>query len=578
MAQIMEPTQVGDSETQLPPLTLEEIAPHFPQLEIMECLGRGGMGVIYKVRQRSLNRIVALKLLAPERVDDPHFATRFEKEAQALATLNHPHIVGVYDFGQAGGFYFLLMEFVDGVNLRQLLQTKRLTPQEALRIVPQVCEALQCAHENNIVHCDIKPENLLVDKMGTVKIADFGIAKMIGHEVTAPMTDAETQNEKSASYTLGTPTYAAPEQQSGNADQRADIYSLGVVLYELLTGKLPTKEFELLTARSGDMSTDLRLDKIVQRAMHTEPSLRFQTAADLRRAIEDLIHQGTSHVPAENHKRLWKACGLIAACGVIFVTGWFFLNGQQKRTPRPGAEIIDFNLAKLTDAFSENVLMGRSGYALTPLGMADTKGLVLAESMGSEGTLVYHKKSYNLSKLASLEISCCFKREGIGAASHALAIGLTGKVDGHLSGVKGAAFMALRLKAENESLRFQFMSKEADLEFPRSWMPNFDLMMNEGEWYRLKVVFILITSETVRVTGEVCEILRNGDDGKVIAHFQQRDFGEPIFPVKEILTDNEVWVALRANGPGGAALVDDLQIMARPLPVKISAKTDATQH
>src|SRR5476649_2923147 len=117
-----------------PPLPPDQIAPHFPQLEILECLGRGGMGVVYKARQKTLNRLVALKLLAPERVDDAKFAERFTREAQALAALNHPNIVTIYDFGQAGGFYFLLMEFVDGVNLRQLLRARKFTPEEALAI------------------------------------------------------------------------------------------------------------------------------------------------------------------------------------------------------------------------------------------------------------------------------------------------------------------------------------------------------------------------------------------------------------------------------------------------------------
>jgi len=145
------------------PLPVEELAPHFPQLEILECLGRGGMGVVYKARQKSLNRIIALKLLAPERVRDAKFAERFAEEAQALAKLNHPHIVTVYDFGEAGGFYYLLMEYVDGVNLRQAMKAGRFTPEQALAIVPPVCEALQYAHEHGIVHRDIKPENLLVD-------------------------------------------------------------------------------------------------------------------------------------------------------------------------------------------------------------------------------------------------------------------------------------------------------------------------------------------------------------------------------------------------------------------------------
>src|SRR6185369_2008130 len=200
-----------------PMLTPAELAPSFPQLEILECLGRGGMGVVYKARQKSLNRLVALKLLAPERADDPLFAARFTREAQALASLTHPHIVAVHDFGQAGGFYFLIMEFVDGVNLRQLLQAKKLTPKEALSIVPPVCEALQCAHDHGIVHRDIKPENLLIDKAGTVKIADFGIAKIIGHDAGTPGRDDEPQTGVPASLQFGTPDYAAPEQHDASA-------------------------------------------------------------------------------------------------------------------------------------------------------------------------------------------------------------------------------------------------------------------------------------------------------------------------------------------------------------------------
>ncbi len=279
MAQLIQPTTVGDQAAPMPTLTPEQLAPHFPQLEIIECLGRGGMGVVYKARQKSLNRLVALKLLAPERADDARFAERFAREAQALAALNHPQIVGVHDFGRAGGFYFLLMEFIDGVNLRQAMKAGRFTPEQALAVVPPVCEALQYAHEHGIVHRDIKPENLLLDKEGRVKIADFGIAKML-HAGGWDIGIAESQP-------VGTPQYMAPEQKEHRiTDHRADIYSLGVVLYEMLTGELPADK---LQPPSRKVQIDVRLDEIVLRALEEKPELRYQTAAEFRTQVEGIV-------------------------------------------------------------------------------------------------------------------------------------------------------------------------------------------------------------------------------------------------------------------------------------------------
>ena len=302
MAQVLEPTQPDEKAVLQAPMTPEELAPLFPQLEMLECLGRGGMGVVYKARQKSLNRIVALKLLAPERADDPQFAARFEKEAQALAALNHPHIVSVYDFGSVDSklhapctkLFYLLMEFVDGVNLRQLLQSKKLTPKEALSIVPPVCDALQCAHDHGIVHRDIKPENLLIDKNGTVKIADFGIAKMLAVAQVSDLGGAEQSTAPTAfeaTYNLGTPAYAAPEQANGNADHRADIYSLGVVLYEMLTGERPKGD---ITPPSKRVQVDIRIDEIVLRALEKTPELRFATAAEFRTQVEAVVQSPTA--------------------------------------------------------------------------------------------------------------------------------------------------------------------------------------------------------------------------------------------------------------------------------------------
>ena len=166
---------------------LDEVQAAFPMLEVVERLGAGGMGVVFKARQRSLDRWVALKILPRHLIGDPSFVERFQREARLLARLNHPGIVAVYDFGQAGEFCYLLLEYVDGVTLRQALRNARMTPAQALALVPPICEALQFAHDHGVLHRDIKPENILLDTAGRVKIADFGIAKLVGtHSETSP--------------------------------------------------------------------------------------------------------------------------------------------------------------------------------------------------------------------------------------------------------------------------------------------------------------------------------------------------------------------------------------------------------
>src|SRR5258706_14289737 len=161
------------------PPPVEEIQNLFPQLEILCLLDAGGMGAVYKARQPALDRMVALKILPGANGGEASFSERFNREARALARLSHPNIVALYEFGQAGHLHHFIMEFVDGANLRQLEQAGRLSPREALQIIPQICDALQYAHDEGVVHRDIKPENVLVDRKGRVKIADFGLAKIL---------------------------------------------------------------------------------------------------------------------------------------------------------------------------------------------------------------------------------------------------------------------------------------------------------------------------------------------------------------------------------------------------------------
>ncbi len=248
-------SQSGAGDFQPP--TPAELAPYFPELEILALIGKGGMGVVYKARQKRLDRLVALKILAPAFGQDPAFAERFHREARAMGMLNHPHIVAVHDFGQTNGLYYFVMEFVDGVNLRRPLEMGKLSPEQALAIVPQICDALQYAHNAGVVHRDIKPENILLDKSGRVKIADFGLAKLTGQTQDVTLTGA--------GQVMGTPHYMAPEQleHPQAVDHRADIYSLGVVFYQMLTGELPIGRFAL---PSRKVQVDVRLDEVVLRA------------------------------------------------------------------------------------------------------------------------------------------------------------------------------------------------------------------------------------------------------------------------------------------------------------------------
>ena len=269
--------------TRVPPAPAD-LAAQFPQLEILELLGMGGMGMVYKARQPRLDRLVALKILPIDSMPDASFAERFEREARALAKLNHPGIVTLHDFGQTREYYYFIMEYVDGMNLRQLIQAKTMEPRQALELVTQICTALQFAHDEKIVHRDIKPENILITKKGQVKIADFGLVKLLGGKPDTALTASQ--------MVMGTMNYMAPEQRENtkNVDHRADIYSLGVVFYEMLTGEVPMGRFE---APSKKVQVDVRLDEVVLHALEREPARRYQHVSEVKSNVETI----TSSMP-----------------------------------------------------------------------------------------------------------------------------------------------------------------------------------------------------------------------------------------------------------------------------------------
>ncbi len=337
-----------------------ELAEQFPQLEIIELLGQGGMGAVYKARQKQLDRLVALKILPPQVAQTEAFAERFTREARSLAKLNHPRIVSVYDFGHTeDDLYYFIMEFIDGTDLRHVIQAGKLSPAEDLTIVPQICEALQYAHEEGIVHRDIKPENILLDKKGRVKIADFGLAKLLDRPATVYTLTQAGQR-------MGTPHYMAPEQieHPGQVDHRADIFSLGVVFYEMLTGELP---LGLFAPPSQKVQVDVRLDKVILHSLEKEPERRYQHASEVKTDLETIAGQSPLPTAAAEHPEAEMICQKVKrpAVGllltgilnwVVITAGLLIMASGQVWQDKPIPEKVVWLIAGIAIVFSGLVI------------------------------------------------------------------------------------------------------------------------------------------------------------------------------------------------------------------------------
>ncbi|MFH1909137.1 MAG: protein kinase [Chloroflexota bacterium] len=257
--------------------------------QLLEGLGKGGMAFVYRARDLMLERYVGVKILREDYSRDPAFQEHFRQEAKAAANLSHPNIVTVHDFGLDAGKLFIVMEYVPGTDLKTLLQQRgRFTPEEALPLVIQACAGIGYAHRAGLVHCDVKPQNMLVTPDQRLKVADFGIARAL----------ASIRPDEQSDVVWGSPQYFSPEQASGAAPSPAsDVYSLGVVMYEMLTGALPfnaTTATELarmhldvqpplLTEMLPDISPTL--EQILLKVLSKEPSARYRTADQLGRVL-----------------------------------------------------------------------------------------------------------------------------------------------------------------------------------------------------------------------------------------------------------------------------------------------------
>lgn len=261
--------------------------------EMLEEIGKGGMACVYKAWCNLLNRFVAIKVLKEEFKDDKEFVRRFNVEAQAAAGISNSHVVSIYDVGYEDGLYYIVMEYVEGTTLKEYIAEKGALPwREAAGYAAQICEGLEAAHKNNVIHRDIKPQNIIMTPDGVLKVTDFGIARASSVQTTMTM----------ANTAIGTVHYISPEQaRGGYTDRRTDIYSLGVVLYEMLTGKLPfTDDSPVAVAikqiqespdsvRGINPQVPAAMEHVTMRAMNKEQNDRYATAEDFLKDIERVL-------------------------------------------------------------------------------------------------------------------------------------------------------------------------------------------------------------------------------------------------------------------------------------------------
>ncbi|MBI3694608.1 MAG: serine/threonine-protein kinase [Acidobacteria bacterium] len=349
--------------------------------EVIGKLGEGGMGVVYKARDTRLNRLVALKLLPPDKVADPERKRRFIQEAQAASALNHPNIITIYDVNTEGETQFIAMEYVAGRTLAELIPRHGIPPVQALKYAVQIAGALAKAHSAGIIHRDLKPGNIMVSDEGQVKLLDFGLAKLTepeGHGELEATRTAEPQPKTIEGAVLWTVAYMSPEQAEGKkVDARSDIFSFGGVLYEMITGERPFQADSPLSTlaailhqepkpvRAVSESSPADLEKIISRCLRKDPERRFQTMADLKVALQELVEESESGrlaIPSRPvastaaARRLrplaWLAV-LLAVAGVAAAVAWLLRgNKPPQETALQPVPLTTYPGREMTPSFS----------------------------------------------------------------------------------------------------------------------------------------------------------------------------------------------------------------------------------